>query len=71
MFAANGFRCPLTELAERYGAERGSVTDIHLPKWFAQKIPAIHGPLLVLMAYLHARNLRRSHHTPAAGTARR
>lgn len=32
VFAANGFRCPLTELAERYGAERGSVTDIYLPK---------------------------------------
>jgi hypothetical protein len=61
VFAANGFRCPLTELAEHYGAERGSVTDIYLPKWFAHSIPAIHAPLLVLMAYLHARNLRRSH----------
>lgn len=71
VFAANGFRCPLTELAERYGAERGSVTDIYLPKWFAQNIPAIHAPLLVLITYLHARNLRRSHHTRAAGTARR
>lgn len=70
VFAANGFRCPLTELAERYGAERGSVTDIYLPKWFAQNIPAIHAPLLVLITYLHARNLRRSHHTRAAGTAR-
>jgi len=61
VFAANGFRCPLTELAERNGAERGSVTDIHLPKWFAHNLPAIHTPLLVLMAYLHARNLRGSH----------
>jgi len=70
VFAANGFRCPLTELAERCGAERGSVTDIYLPKRFAENIPAIHAPLLILMAYLHARNLRRSH-TPAAGTGRR
>lgn len=70
VFAANGFRCPLTELAERYGAERGSVTDIYLPKRFAQNIPAIHAPLLVLMTYLHARNLQRSH-TRAAGAARR
>ena len=67
VFAANGFRCPLTELAERYGAERGSVTDIYLPSRFAQNIPAIHAPLLVLMTYLPARNLRRSH-TRAAGT---
>ncbi|GAA4413625.1 hypothetical protein GCM10023168_36590 [Fodinibacter luteus] len=60
VFSANGFRCPLTELAERYGAERGSVTDIYLPTWFAHRIPAIHAPLLIVMTYLHARNLRRS-----------
>ena len=48
------------------GAERGSVTDIYLPKWLAHSITAIHTPLLVLMAYLHARNLRRTHHTQAA-----
>lgn len=44
VFAGNGFRCPLTELAERYGAESGSVTDIYLPKWFAHNMPAIHTP---------------------------
>ena len=60
VFAGNGFRCPLTELAERYGAQGGSVTDIYLPKWFAHNMPAIHTPLLVLMTYLHARNLRRA-----------
>ena len=59
VFAANGFRCPLTELATRYGAESGSVTDIYLPKWFAHNLPAIHAPLLVLMAWLHGRHLRR------------
>jgi len=32
VFAANGFRWPLTELAERYGAQSGPVTDIYLPK---------------------------------------
>jgi len=65
VFAGNGFRCPLTELAKRYGAEHGSVTDIYLPKWFAHNMPAIHVPLLMLMAYLHARNLMRSRR-PAA-----
>jgi hypothetical protein len=67
VFAANGFRCPLTQLAEHYGAHSGSVTDIYLPKWFAHNMPAIHTPLLVLMTYLHARNLRRSRHTPKNG----
>jgi hypothetical protein len=68
VFAGNGFRCPLTELAERYGAQSGSVTDIYLPKWFAHNMPAIHTPPLVLMTYLHARNLRRSRHTPRTGS---
>ena len=62
VFTGNGFRCPLTEVAERYGAEKGSVTDIYLPKWFAHNMPAIHAPLLVLMTYLHARNLWRLRH---------
>jgi hypothetical protein len=60
VFAGNGFRCPLTALAKRYGAESGSVTDIYLPAWFAHNIPAIHAPLLALMAYLHQRNHRRA-----------
>ncbi len=57
VFAGNRFRCPLTQAAQRLGAERAGVTDIWLPKWFAQNLPAIHTPLLVLAGYLHARNL--------------
>jgi hypothetical protein len=59
VFAANGFRCPLTQVAERVGAERGSITDIYLPDWFAHNLPAIHVPLIMLAGYLHRRNLRR------------
>lgn len=63
IFAGNGFRCPLTQVAERLGAERlgaerGSVTDIYLPRWFAHNLPAIHVPLIGLAVCLHARNLR-------------
>lgn len=58
IFAANGFRCPLTQIAERVGAERGSVTDIYLPRWFARNLPAIHVPLILLAGYLNGRNLR-------------
>jgi hypothetical protein len=57
IFAANGFRCPLTQLADSFGAEGGSVTDIYLPGWFAHNLPAIHVPLIVLTAFLHGRNL--------------
>ncbi|WP_245953813.1 hypothetical protein [Arthrobacter silvisoli] len=59
VFAGNGFRCPLTQLAKHYGAESGAVTDIYLPKWFAHNMPAIHVPLLAAMTYLHIRNYRR------------
>lgn len=57
-FAANRCRCPPTQLAERVGATRGSVTDIYLPRWFAHNLPAIHVPLIVLAVYLHWRTLR-------------
>ena len=65
IFAANGFRCPLTDVAESLGAEDGSVTDIFLPPWFAHDLPAIHVPLILLTAFLHGRNLRRRR--PALG----
>jgi hypothetical protein len=43
---ANNWRCPLTSLAERLGAEHGQVTDIFLPKWFADRIFSTCGGLL-------------------------
>lgn len=67
IFAANGFRCPLTQLAGKIGAADGSVTDIWLPRWFARNLPAIHVPLLAAAAYLNGRNLRdRQRHTQPA-----
>ena len=57
IFAANGFRCPLTKLTDALGARSGSITDIYLPKWFAHNLPAIHAPLIVLAAFLHGRTL--------------
>jgi hypothetical protein len=59
VFAAAGFRCPMTGLAEAAGARSGSVTDIYLPTWLAKNLPVIHLPLLVLIGWLHWRTLRR------------
>jgi hypothetical protein len=64
VFAGNGFRCPLTGVAESLGADDGSVTDIYLPHWFARNLPAIHVPLVALAISLHARNLRRRRRLP-------
>jgi hypothetical protein len=48
VFAGNRFRCPLRTLAEDLGAESGQVTDIFLPRWFANRIPWIFTPPLVI-----------------------
>jgi len=45
VLAVSGWTCPLTILAERGGAVRGSVTDIFLPTWFADRIFPICGTL--------------------------
>jgi hypothetical protein len=58
IFAASGFRCPLTQLTDSLGTGSGEVTDIFLPEWFAHNLPAIHVPLLILAAFLNGRNLR-------------
>jgi hypothetical protein len=63
VFAANRFRCPLRLLAEELGAESGQVTDIFLPRWFADRIPWFFTPLLVIgmlgLIRNHARTARR------------
>ena len=35
---ASGGKCPLTAMAERRGTPHGSVADIFLPRWFADRI---------------------------------
>jgi hypothetical protein len=59
IYAGNGFRCPLTGLAEDLGAESGSVTDIFLPDWLARNIANIYAPMYFVALGLHAHNLRR------------
>lgn len=42
---ASGWKCPLTSYAERLGSTHGQVTDIFLPKWFADRVFQIYGTL--------------------------
>jgi hypothetical protein len=68
IFASNGFRCPLTKVAEGLGAENGTVGDIFLPQWFARRIPQVSsmligvGLLAMLWHHLYA-HTRRSPYT--------
>jgi hypothetical protein len=43
VLVAFGWTCPLTILTERMGAARGSVSDIFLPAWLAERIFPICG----------------------------
>ncbi len=55
VFLVNGGVCPLTPLAERHGAARGSVSDIFLPDAVARTIPLWSTTLLALAVALHVR----------------
>jgi hypothetical protein len=48
VLAASGGKCPLTAVAERLGASEGSVADIFLPRWFADRIFPICGTLYLV-----------------------
>lgn len=39
----NQWRCPLTDMAERRGAEVGSVADLFLPAWLSDRLFIIFG----------------------------
>ena len=56
MYAANGFRCPLTDVAERLGSKQGSVADIYLPRWIESHLPYITGPIFAGALIAHAKN---------------
>ena len=69
VFVANDGVCPLTPLAERYGASPGSggVSDIFLPGPVARTIPIWSTSLLLVAAVSHLRRWRQG----AAGQSRR
>jgi len=57
VFIANDRVCPLTPLAERFGARSGSVSDIWLPDVVARTVPYWTVPLVAVGAALHARGI--------------
>jgi polyferredoxin len=51
---ANGWKCPLTTYVERLGSTHGQVTDIFLPRRFADRIFQICGSLWAIALLLLA-----------------
>jgi hypothetical protein len=70
VFVANSGVCPLTPLAERLGARRGSVSDIFLPDAVARTIPQWTSALVALAVVLHVRSARATCRTRAEGGRR-
>ncbi len=57
VLAASGWKCPLTIVAERLGAAKGTVSDIFLPRWFADRIFPICGTTFIIGCALIAARL--------------
>lgn len=51
---ANGWKCPLTTYAEQQGSTHAQVTDMFLPKWFADRVFQIYGSLFAIAILLLA-----------------
>jgi hypothetical protein len=65
LYVSNNQVCPLTPLAEQFGAARGSVVDMFLPVALARRIPLVAGSAAILGLVLNARALaRRSGNSP-------
>jgi hypothetical protein len=54
VFAANGWKCPLTAIAVRYGAEHGGLFDTFLPERLTRHTFQVFGPLIGLGVVLLA-----------------
>ncbi len=58
---ANGWRCPMTDMAAKYTADRSPNFDIYMPKWLARHNKTIFGTLflvneaIVLVEWLRSR----------------
>lgn len=45
---ANGWRCPMTDLAAKYTVDRSPNFDIYMPKWLARHNKTIFGALFLI-----------------------
>ena len=59
LYVSNNQVCPLTPLAEEFGADRGSVVDLFLPAAVARQIPLVAGSSAALALLLNLRALLR------------
>jgi len=59
LYVSNNQVCPLTPLAEEFGAQRGSVVDMFLPDPVARRIPVVAGSAALLALVLNLRSWAR------------
>lgn len=61
VYISNNQVCPLTPLAEEFGADSGSVVDIFLPDAAAKRIPVVSSLALLAGIGLNIRAVMRQH----------
>ena len=66
VLAFNGGRCPLTDLAARYSAERADNFDIYLPLWLARYNKTIFGALFLAGEVVFVGSLLRTRRSESA-----
>jgi hypothetical protein len=54
VFVANGLRCPLTAVVDRYSAGRSAVSDTFFPERLTRHTLSVFGPLIALGVLLVA-----------------
>jgi hypothetical protein len=54
VFAASGFKCPLTAIAVKYGATKDGAYDTYFPEWCTRYTFAVFGPVIVVGVVLLA-----------------
>jgi hypothetical protein len=57
VLVVNGWRCPLTAVAEKLGSTHGQVTDFFLPKWFADRVFTVYRGLFAAALLMLATRL--------------
>lgn len=59
VYVSNNQVCPFTPLAEEFGAERGSVVDMFLPRAVARQVPLVAGSAALVALVTNLTSLSR------------
>jgi len=62
VYASFKFKCPLSDVARKYGAEEENFSDLFIPRWLSRRSPIVFGSLFAIGLLLVALRLLRFLH---------